>query len=111
MPQHDFTVPVEIEWQWHNAYVLKRPGVEEFLRKMGEIYEVIVYTASVSKVRSVSYSVAYLELTSFQYADPVLDKVDVHKAVTHRLFRESCYNHRGNYVKVSGHGIELLHPS
>lgn len=82
MPQHDFTVPVEIEWQWHNAYVLKRPGVEEFLRRMGEIYEVIIYTASVSK-----------------YADPVLDKVDVHKAVTHRLFRESCYNHRGNYVK------------
>jgi hypothetical protein len=34
-----------------------------------------------------------------QYADPVLDKVDVHKAVTHRLFRESCYSHRGNYVK------------
>lgn len=82
MPQHDFTVPVEIEWQWHNAYVLKRPGVEEFLRRMGEIYEVVVYTASVSK-----------------YADPVLDKVDVHRAVSHRLFRESCYNHRGNYVK------------
>ncbi|KAG8830791.1 hypothetical protein FRC17_004249, partial [Serendipita sp. 399] len=82
MPQHDFTVPVEIEWQWHNAYVLKRPGVEEFLRRMGELYEVIVYTASVSK-----------------YADPVLDKVDVHKAVSYRLFRESCYNHRGNYVK------------
>lgn len=53
MPQHDFTVPVEIEWQWHNAYVLKRPGVEEFLRRMGEIYEVIIYTASVSKVRQV----------------------------------------------------------
>lgn len=51
MPTHDFTVAVEIEWQWHNAYVLKRPGVEEFLRQMGEIYEVVVYTASVSKVR------------------------------------------------------------
>lgn len=51
MPTHDFTVAVEIEWQWHNAYVLKRPGVEEFLRRMGEIYEVVVYTASVSKVR------------------------------------------------------------
>ncbi len=37
--------------------------------------------------------------SSGQYADPVLDKVDVHKAVTHRLFRESCYSHRGNYVK------------
>ena len=37
--------------------------------------------------------------SSVQYADPVLDKVDVHKAVSHRLFRESCYSHRGNYVK------------
>ena len=35
-----------------------------------------------------------------QYADPVLDKLDIHRVVTHRLFRESCYNHRGNYVKV-----------
>jgi RNA polymerase II subunit A small phosphatase-like protein len=35
-----------------------------------------------------------------QYADPVLDKLDVHHVVTHRLFRESCYNHKGNYVKV-----------
>lgn len=23
----------------------------------------------------------------------------MHKVVTHRLFRESCYSHRGNYVK------------
>jgi RNA polymerase II subunit A small phosphatase-like protein len=43
-------IPVEIDFQWHNIYVLKRPGVEEFLRKMGEIYEVVVFTASVSKV-------------------------------------------------------------
>lgn len=35
-----------------------------------------------------------------QYADPVLDKLDIHRVVSHRLFRESCYNHRGNYVKV-----------
>ena len=35
-----------------------------------------------------------------QYADPVLDKLDIHRVVTPRLFRESCYNHRGNYVKV-----------
>lgn len=37
---------------------------------------------------------------SLQYADPVLDKLDVHKVVAHRLFRESCYNHKGSYVKV-----------
>ena len=30
----------------------------------------------------------------------MLDKLDVHHVVSHRLFRESCYNHRGNYVKV-----------
>ena len=26
--------------------------------------------------------------------------LDVHRVVKHRLFRESCYNHKGNYVKV-----------
>ncbi|KAF8348083.1 HAD-like domain-containing protein [Amanita rubescens] len=80
--QADYVVPVEIEYNWHNVYVIKRPGVDNFLKKMGEIYEVVVFTASLSK-----------------YADPVLDKLDTHRVVTHRLFRESCYNHKGNYVK------------
>jgi RNA polymerase II subunit A small phosphatase-like protein len=30
--------------------VIKRPGVDDFLKKMGEIYEVVVFTASMSKV-------------------------------------------------------------
>lgn len=44
----------------------------------------------------------FYQLTDFQqqYADPVLDQLDIHKVVRHRLFRESCYNHKGNYVKV-----------
>lgn len=78
----DFIVPVEIDGTVHNVYVIKRPGVDEFMRQMGEIYEVVVFTASLSK-----------------YADPVLDMLDIHHAVRHRLFRESCYNHKGNYVK------------
>jgi RNA polymerase II subunit A small phosphatase-like protein len=41
---------VEIEYHWHNVYVIKRPGVDNFLKKMGEIYEVVVFTASLSKV-------------------------------------------------------------
>lgn len=50
--QHaDYVVPVEIEYHWHNVYVIKRPGVDNFLKKMGEIYEVVVFTASLSKVR------------------------------------------------------------
>ncbi|GLB37126.1 putative NLI interacting factor [Lyophyllum shimeji] len=80
--QADYVVPVEIEYHMHNVYVIKRPGVDKFLKKMGEIYEIVVFTASLSK-----------------YADPVLDKLDIHQVVSHRLFRESCYNHRGNYVK------------
>lgn len=29
----------------------------------------------------------------------MLDILDIHQVVRHRLFRESCYNHKGNYVK------------
>lgn len=80
--------------------MLKRPGVDDFLREMGLIYEVVVFTASLSVVGFEIYTVASRYLTDLQYADPVLDKLDVHQAVSHRLFRESCYNHKGNYVKV-----------
>ncbi|KAK5114757.1 hypothetical protein LTR85_010070 [Meristemomyces frigidus] len=80
--QADFTIPVEIEGQYHNVYVIKRPGVDAFMKRVGELYEVVVFTASVSK-----------------YGDPLLDQLDIHHVVHHRLFRESCYNHQGNYVK------------
>ncbi|KAK4706112.1 carboxy-terminal domain RNA polymerase II polypeptide A small phosphatase, partial [Phenoliferia sp. Uapishka_3] len=102
--QADYIVPVEIENQYHNVYVIKRPGVDgmlrfhlshglqlsvtdnlgptAFLKAMGEIYEVVIFTASLSK-----------------YADPVLDQLDIHRVVKHRLFRESCYNNKGSYVK------------
>jgi RNA polymerase II subunit A small phosphatase-like protein len=53
--QADYVVPVEIEYNWHNVYVIKRPGVDSFLKKMGEIYEVVVFTASLSKVRVFLY--------------------------------------------------------
>lgn len=43
-------MPVEIEYHLHNVYVIKRPGVDKFLKMMGEIYEVVVFTASLSKV-------------------------------------------------------------
>lgn len=82
VPNADFVVPVEIEGIMHNVYVIKRPGVDEFLRLMGQIYEVVIFTASLNK-----------------YADPVIDILDTHRVVRHRLFRESCYNHYGSYVK------------
>ncbi|KAF9398348.1 hypothetical protein BGX21_007898, partial [Mortierella sp. AD011] len=39
IPQADYVVPVEIDNQSHNVYVIKRPGVDTFLQKMGELYE------------------------------------------------------------------------
>jgi carboxy-terminal domain RNA polymerase II polypeptide A small phosphatase len=89
--QADFTIPVEIEGQYHNVYVIKRPGVDAFMKRVGELYEVVVFTASVSK-----------------YGDPLLNQLDIHHVVHHRLFRESCYNHQGNYVKVGLEGLLLV---
>jgi len=80
--QADYIIPVEIEGTIHNVYVAKRPGVDEFLRVLAEHYEIVVYTASLSK-----------------YADPLLDQLDVHRVIRHRLFREHCVRHEGSYVK------------
>lgn len=82
MRQADFVIPVEIDNQIHNVYVIKRPGVDEFMKRVGELYEVVVFTASVAR-----------------YGDPLLDALDIHQAVHHRLFRDSCYNYQGNYIK------------
>ena len=30
--------------------MIKRPGVDQFMKRVGELYEVVVFTASVSKV-------------------------------------------------------------
>lgn len=59
IPNADFIVPVEIDGTVHQVYVLKRPYVDEFLKKMGELYECVLFTASLAK-----------------YADPVADLLD-----------------------------------
>lgn len=82
VPHASYVIPVTIEGIVHNVFVIKRPGVDEFMRRVGEHYEVLVYTASLSK-----------------YADPLLDKLDIHKVISNRLFRENCVFHDGHYVK------------
>jgi len=91
IPNPDFIIPVEIEDQVHKVYVLKRPGVDQFLQRCGQQFEIVVFTASLAK-----------------YADPVLDLLDSTKVVNHRLFREACTNYKGNFVKdMSRLGREL----
>lgn len=70
------------------------------MKRIGELYEVVVFTASVSKVGfHPSCLHLYSPLTFHKYGDPLLDQLDIHNVVHHRLFRDSCYNHQGNYVK------------
>ncbi|KAG4301923.1 hypothetical protein PCK1_001899, partial [Pneumocystis canis] len=89
--QADFIIPIKIDSIYHNVYVIKRPGVDSFMKRMGELFEIVIFTASLAK-----------------YADPVLDMLDIHHVIKHRLFRESCFNHQGNYVKnLSQLGREL----
>ena len=52
-------LPVEIDGKKFKVFVLVRPGAMEFLVEMQKYYEVIIYTASLSK-----------------YADPLMDILD-----------------------------------
>jgi len=91
VPNADYVVPIEIDGQQHHVYVLKRPHVDEFLAALAPLFEVVLFTASLSK-----------------YADPVTDLLDPQRVMRYRLFREHCVFHRGSYVKdLSRLGREL----
>ena len=63
--------------------MLIRPHLTEFLEKVLQLFEVILFTASLK-----------------QYADNILDIIDPkRKNFHHRLFREHCVKERGNYVE------------
>jgi len=79
---YDITLNVDIEGAMRTIYVAKRPHVDEFLSRCGELFEVVVFTASLAK-----------------YADPLLDLLDTQKVIDHRLFRESCTTYGGIFVK------------
>lgn len=81
-PDPDFIVPVVIDGITHKVYVLKRPFADEFLRETAKHWELVIFTASLSK-----------------YADPLLDMLDKERVITDRLFREHCVLYRGTYVK------------
>lgn len=79
---HHITVDVTIDGVACKFFVIKRPHVDTFLKKVAEWYEVIIFTASMQ-----------------QYANPLIDQLDTKRVVTGRLFRESCLNKDGNFIK------------
>lgn len=46
----DIILKIEFENKIHEINVLIRPGVEEFLERMAKHYELVIFTASLSKV-------------------------------------------------------------
>jgi len=79
---HHITVDVMIDGLTCTFYVIKRPHVDLFLKKVAEWFEIVIFTASMQ-----------------QYADPLIDQLDTQKLVKGRLFRESCLPKEGNFVK------------
>jgi RNA polymerase II subunit A small phosphatase-like protein len=91
---HSTLVPVEapdikfsvlLDSQVIDIYVTLRPGLQKLLESAHKNYEIIVYTASLSK-----------------YADPLLNLIDNCGLVDARLFREHCVLHNGVFVKDLG---------
>ena len=80
--KNDIILNVDFESVMYNIYVLVRPGAEEFIKKVSKYFEVVIFTASISK-----------------YALPLLDILDHEKQIKYRLTREHCTFLNGIYIK------------
>jgi RNA polymerase II subunit A small phosphatase-like protein len=47
----DLIITMELDNEIHDVYVMVRPGVFEFLEELSKIYEIVIFTASLSRVR------------------------------------------------------------
>ena len=59
-----------------------RPNLQEFFARVGKLYEIVIFTASLKK-----------------YANMIIDIIDKEKVCTYRLFREQCSYINNIYVK------------
>lgn len=82
IPHADFRFILKIDSNPVGVFVCVRPGAERFLKELGPFFEIVIFTASCQT-----------------YADTVIDFIDKAKVVKHRLYRESCTDFGGNFVK------------
>jgi RNA polymerase II subunit A small phosphatase-like protein len=78
----DLILPVRIQGMTYKINVIKRPGVEEFLAEVGEMFEVVIFTASLS-----------------EYAEPLVRILDTTNTISALLYRQHCTLLNGVYVK------------
>jgi mitochondrial import inner membrane translocase subunit TIM50 len=67
------------KYGWRHA---KRPGVDKFLLDMAQYYEIVLYTPSLDGI-----------------AEPVINNLDKHGCIMHRLYRDATYYYKGVHVK------------
>ncbi|KAJ6230060.1 nli interacting factor-like phosphatase family protein [Anaeramoeba flamelloides] len=81
---YDFSISLPIDQKrTQKLYIKKRPLLDLFLQKCSEMFEIVLFTASVKS-----------------YADKVLDILDPdNNLISHRLYRGSCSFYNGHYVK------------
>ena len=80
--ENDIILEVEFDNVLYNIYVLVRPNALQFLINMSKYYEIVIFTASLSK-----------------YANPLLDIIDPKKVCSYRLFRDHCTLINGIFIK------------
>lgn len=87
----DFTIQVLLDKEY-TVYVRKRPFLREFLERVSEMFEIIIFTAS-KKI----------------YAEKLLDVLDPDKKFfSRREYRDSCIYEDGTYTKdLTVLGIDL----
>ena len=80
--KNDIVLNVDFEGVIYNIYVLVRPEAELFIKTVAKLYELVIFTASISK-----------------YASPLLDILDKEKNIKYRLYRDQCTFINGIYIK------------
>ncbi|KMZ76215.1 CTD small phosphatase-like protein [Zostera marina] len=79
----DFTFPVSFNQKEHVVYVRRRPFLKDFLERVSNLFEVVIFTAS-QRI----------------YGERLLNMLDPkRKLFRHRIYRDSCVFVDGNYLK------------
>ena len=77
----DIILKINLDGKYHTIHVLKRPNLDFFLKKVSELFNIIIFTASLQ-----------------QYAEPLIDILDINKNFK-RMFRQNCVKDNGFYIK------------
>ena len=78
----EITFQIPLDNKKVQVYTLVRPGAIDFLEKMSEIFEIVIFTASMSI-----------------YALPIINFIDKKKKCDFKLFREHCCSFNNGFIK------------